>query len=165
MKASNDEKEKIFERMYKELFIKLNIYAVNQLNSKSLAEEAVQETFRIAWTKIEELMNSPNPNGWLMNTLKFVISNTKRNIMRINRLLITEFEMDEGTMGSINDEINPMILYKGNFTKEEIKLLQSYAVDRHSLLEISKELGISLEACKKRVQRVKEKFKKECGHF
>lgn len=165
MKASNDEKEKTFERMYKELFIKLNIYAVNQLNSKSLAEEAVQETFRIAWTKIEELMNSPNPNGWLMNTLKFVISNTKRNIMRINRLLITEFEMDERTMGSINDEINPMVLYKGNFTKEEIKLLQSYAVDRRSLLEISKELGISLEACKKRVQRLKEKFKKECGHF
>lgn len=165
MKGNCKKREETIERMYKELFVKLNIYAVNQLNSKSLAEEAVQETFRIAWIKIDQLMASPNPNGWLMNTLKFVISNTKRNIMRINRLLITEFEMDEGNMGSTNDEIDPMLLYKGNFTKEEIKLLQSYAIEGNSLLEISKELGISLEACKKRVQRVKKKFKEEFGHF
>lgn len=165
MKTNNDEREKAFEVLYKEMFIKLNIYATNHLNSKSLAEEAVQETFRIAWAKIDKLMSSSNPNGWLMNTLKFVIGNTKRNIMRINKILINDFELDEHTMGSITDEIDPIILYKEGFSEEEIKLLQKYAVEGKSLLEISKEIGVSLAACKKRVQRVKEKFKKDCSHF
>lgn len=165
MKTNNDEREKAFEVLYKEMFIKLNIYATNHLNSKSLAEEAVQETFRIAWAKIDKLMSSSNPNGWLMNTLKFVIGNTKRNIMRINKILINDLELDEHTMGSVTDEIDPIILYKEGFSEEEIKLLQKYAVEGKSLLEISKEIGISLAACKKRVQRVKEKFKKDCSHF
>ncbi len=165
MKFNNVEKEKMIEALYKEMFFKLNIYATNQLNSKSLAEEAVQETFRIAWNKVEQLLSSPNPNGWLMNTLKFVISNIKREIMQANKILLTNFEFNESNMGSVNDEIDPIILYKGCLNEQEVFLLQKYAIERCSLLEISKELGISLDACKKRVQRVKEKFKKGYSHF
>lgn len=159
------EKEIEFERIYREMFIKLTIYAENQLNSKSLAEDAVQETFRIAWIKFDQLIKSPNPNGWLMNTLKFVISSVRRNIIKANKILATEVEFNEKLSGSMNNEVDPLILYKGKLSEDELNLLKKYAIEGCSLLEISKELGISLDACKKRVQRVKEKFKKEYSHF
>ena len=68
--------EEIIAQLYREMYRKLVVYAENALND-SLAEEAVQDTFRIACSKYDELMNSSNPQGWLMNTLKNVIRNIK----------------------------------------------------------------------------------------
>ena len=64
------------EALYLEMFELLFSYARSSLENDSLAEEAVQETFRIACLKPSELCASPNPKGWLVNTLKNVIRNT-----------------------------------------------------------------------------------------
>lgn len=50
-------------------------YAISALNDRSLAEEAVQDTYRIACAKADDFLSSPNPKGWLLNTLKYVIKN------------------------------------------------------------------------------------------
>ena len=60
------------ERLYLQLYPLLFEYARSSLSSDSLAEEAVQDTFRIACQKPEAMINSPNPEGWIMNTLKNV---------------------------------------------------------------------------------------------
>ncbi len=40
--------------------------------------ELVQEAFIVAVTKISELMTHPNPEGWLMDVMKRLISNEIR---------------------------------------------------------------------------------------
>ena len=55
-------------------------YAITVVDDLELAEEIVQDVFVIAWNKYEDLMLSPNPGGWLMNTTKFTIRNTLRKI-------------------------------------------------------------------------------------
>ena len=69
----NQEEEEYIERLYREMYTRLCIYAMSALGSKALAEEVVQDTFRIACIKPDGLMSSKNPRGWLVNTLKNVI--------------------------------------------------------------------------------------------
>ena len=78
-------------------------------------KRAVQDTFRIACTKVDELITSPNPKGWLMNTLKNVINNMKRSRARWLRVLFTSAEISEDSFGSTNDEIDPEIMYGGYY--------------------------------------------------
>ena len=58
------EQSRFIEQLYMEMYDMLITYARCALQEESLAEEAVQETFRIACQKPESLRESPNPNGW-----------------------------------------------------------------------------------------------------
>ena len=57
----NQEEEKYIEQLYREMYTRLCFYAKNALGSRTLAEEVVQDTFRIACIKPDSLMNSKNP--------------------------------------------------------------------------------------------------------
>lgn len=51
------------EYLYRKMHGKLLIYANSVLKDNHHAEEAVQDTFRIACEKVEDLLNSNNPQG------------------------------------------------------------------------------------------------------
>ena len=57
-------------------------YAVTLLGNAATAEEAVQESFRIACMKPEALIRSDNPVGWMVNTMKHAVRNIKRTQLR-----------------------------------------------------------------------------------
>ena len=86
---TSDQRRRI-EAFYLEMYELLFIYARNTLGNDSLAEEAIQETFRIVCQKPEDLLSSPNPKGWIINTLKFTIQNIKRSRDRAN-ILLTQY--------------------------------------------------------------------------
>ena len=69
---------KRIESLYFEMRDKLMFIAIKNEESESLAEEAVQETFRIACQEADKCCDCPNPQGWLVKTLYNVISNAKR---------------------------------------------------------------------------------------
>ena len=149
------------ERLYFELFEQMRIYAVSALENEALAEEAVQETFRIACMKPEQLCDSPNPKGWLFNTLKYVIQNTRKIRNRaINLLAEYTAHLELSPKWSV-DVIDPDILYEDVLNSEEYQLLKAYALEGKSLLELAQERGITLNACKKRLQRAKEMLKQK----
>ena len=147
------------EALYKEMSTKLYIYAVNALGSSSLAEEAVQEVFRIVCTKPEEVLTSVNPAGWLIVALKNVINNMRRSQARLSRLLISAVAYEDIIMESEEKAENYELLYSDLMKKEEFELLKKIAVEKYSIREAAEELGINVEACKKRVQRAKNKLR------
>lgn len=158
--ALDRDQEAIIEELYRKMYKKLYLYAVNALDHENLAEEAVQDTFRIACMKPNDLISSVNPEGWLMVVLKNVIRNIRRSQSSLNNLIISgitvdDIDLPDESTGDIGFEVT----YKDIFGKEDFKLLKMMA-DRYTMLEISDELGISVEACKKRVQRVRKKYKK-----
>lgn len=74
----------IYNKMYKQLLA----YARSSLDQEYLVEESVQDTFRIACAKYDEFISSPNPEGWLIITLRNIIRNTRREQAKLNRMFV-----------------------------------------------------------------------------
>ncbi len=155
----DDNQQKFIEELYKEMYYSLSAYALSALNDRSLAEEAVQDTFRIACAKAFDFQSSSNPKGWLYNTLKYVIKNMIRSRSRLNNMIISSFEFDENIDVKDTNKSNIDLFYSDIVDSPEYKLLKRIALDKYTILEAAQELGISVEACKKRVQRAKKKLR------
>jgi RNA polymerase sigma-70 factor (ECF subfamily) len=155
----DDNQQMFIKELYKEMYYSLSAYALSALNDRSLAEEAVQDTFRIACAKVDNFQSSSNPKGWLFNTLKYVIKNMIRSRARLNNMIISSFDFDENIDVKNSDTSNIDLLYSDIVDSPEYKLLKKIALDKYTMLETAQELEISVEACKKRVQRAKKKLK------
>lgn len=156
----NAEQNRKIEELYREMFDKMKVYACCSLDNEALAEEAVQETFRIACQKPEQLCESANPRGWLVQTLKYTIRNIQRNRETAKRIMEKYLmtQIDDFTFSE--DRIDFYILYENVADTEEFKLLSEMAIEGRSHLEMANSRGISVSACKKRVQRAKETLRK-----
>lgn len=148
--------EELYINMYKRLFI----YAKCILKNDALAEEAVQETFRIACMKPEAVCNSENPKGWLIITLKNVISNTCRRRATADRILLDYISAKIDQLSISEDQIDFSLLYQNVADLEEFQLIKEMVLEGKSHLEMAQARGISVEACRKRVQRAKDVLKR-----
>ena len=161
--------EEFITQLYKEMYEKLVVYAENMLN-EGLAEEAAQDTFRIACSKYDELMNSRNPQGWLMNTLKNVIRNIRKEQANLNKYFVMTMSLDDEKFMEIRavgtdihkrlEDTEVDLMYSDLLTEEEYRLLTLIVRYRYSVLEAAQEFGINVETCKKRAQRAKKKLRK-----
>lgn len=149
------------EALYLEMFEKLMAYARSSLASESLAEEAVQETFRIACQKPEQLCESANPRGWLVVTLKNTIMSIKSSRERTKRLVEKYLTSQTAEITFVEDKVGLRLLYEDVVDTEEFRLLSEMVIEGKSHEEMAKARGISVDACKKRVQRAKEVLQKK----
>lgn len=152
---------KMIEELYLEMFDKLKAYAHSFVESDALAEEAVQETFRIACQKPESVYSSPNPQGWIFNTLKNTIRNIQSNRANTRRLLEMYLSSNAEYTTFSDNRLSIEVTYENVADLEEFQLLKEMAVEGRSHEEMAKTRGITVSACKKRVQRAKEKLQKK----
>lgn len=151
----NARQSKEIEQLYLQMYPILFEYARNILNNDALAEEAVQDTFNIACQKPDTLCDSANPKGWLFNTLKNVISNEQRSHSIAKHILMDFFSENMKGIQMTNDQISLEIAYNDIAETDEFKLLKEMALEGKSHLEMAKARGITVFACRKRVQRAK----------
>lgn len=149
------------EQLYLEMYEKLLAYASSIFKEGGLAEEAVQETFRIACQKSDQLCDSENPKGWLVNTLKFTMRNMKRSRESGQQLLSRYLALQTEAVAFSEDKVRLEVMYEDVADLEEFKLVKEMAVDGRSHLEMARSRGISVAACKKRMQRAKEILQKK----
>lgn len=152
---------KKIEELYFEMFEKLMAYARCVLDSEALAEEAVQETFRIACQKPADVCESVNPQGWLMQTLKYTIRNINSNRATVKKFLEQHTMAQFKEAAVSEDSIDLRVLYENVADTEDFNLLMEMAVGGRSHLEMAQSRGISVDACKKRVQRAKEALQRK----
>lgn len=152
-------KEAYFTSIYREMYRLLFIYAKHAFEGRdTLAEEAVQETFLLLWVNLEAVMKRENPRGWLMLTLKNVIRNMKRSQARLVKLLLALRVTipEEHAM----DPLSVDTLYANLQQDPDYVLLKAFALEGKSVKELAQGMGISVAACKKRLQRAKERLQK-----
>ncbi|WP_379143183.1 RNA polymerase sigma factor [Paenibacillus sp. sgz500992] len=157
----DDDQRHAIEELFRDMLYSLSAYANNALHNYSLAEDAVQETFRIACTKAYILLSSPNRKGWLLITLKNVIKNIIRSRTYLNSIVVSSVDFNENIISVGEDRLDVDFLYSDLIDVKEYKLLKRIALDKYSVLEAAQELGISVEACKKRIQRAKKSLKNQ----
>ena len=148
------------DRLYLQMYPMLFEYARSSLANDALAEETVQDTFAIACQKPEALCESTNPEGWLVNTLKNVLSNTIRSQNIARRILLDYFATNIHDISASSDRVELEILYDDIADLEEFKLLKEIALDGKSYLEMAQARGITVGTCRKRVERAKKVLQK-----
>ena len=126
------------EQMYKEMYPALYVYALRILEDAALAEEAIQEAFCIACAKREQVLASANPQGWIMCT--------------------QALEERAGPPAGTEELASVDVLFGDVSDSEDFRLLKRIALDRCTVLEVAEDLGISVESCKKRVQRARKRL-------
>lgn len=146
------------EKLYKEMYPALHVYALRVLEDEALAEEAVQDAFCIACARREQFLSSPNREGWIMLTLKHVMQNLLRAQVKLKKLL--SLEVGEGLPAPAPELVSVDVLFGDLAGSEDFQLLKRVALDQCTMLELSQELNISVEACKKRVQRARKRLQK-----
>lgn len=147
------------ERLYLQMYRFMFEYSNSILCSEELAEEAIQEVFRIACQKPEELMTCPNRQGWMVNTLKNVISNTIKRQAAANRAMAKYALNNIEEM--VPDHIQIELLYDDIADTDEFRIIKEMTLMGKSYPELAEERNISVEACRKRVQRAKAYLRKK----
>lgn len=148
------------EQLYREMYEKLMAYARSTLRENGLAEEAVQDTFRIACMKVNDITGSDNPQGWLMLVLRNVVRNMLRTRARLSKLVISSMALDETVLAGQAENMSTDVLYSELLGQEDYNLLKRIVLDHCTMMEAAEEFGLSVEACKKRVQRSKAKLRR-----
>ena len=157
--------ESIFlDSLYRQMFEQLYRAAIKILRDPSLAEETVQDTFVTAGKRIDVLMNHPNPCAWLMSTMRFIAINMRRRQAKMNTYFVSMMaqNMDIASPDSPFDgEIDLDTSCAELVGEENYRLFKAVTLKTMTILEASQLLGISLEACKKRMQRIRKKLREK----
>lgn len=145
--------------MYREMYPTLYAYALRILKDHALAEEAIQDTFCIACAKRDQALSNPKPRGWLMLTLKHVMQNMLRSQRKLQRLLF--LAAGEEQPMEAPELLDVDVLFGNLSDSEDFRLLKRIALEQCTMAELAQDLGISVEACKKRVQRARKRLQKK----
>jgi RNA polymerase sigma factor (sigma-70 family) len=154
------EREAHFEALYLELYHKLLGYAARGLEGNlDLAEEAVQDTFRIFWVKYDQATVSPNVRGWIVNTLKGEILNIRRTRARMANLVV-QLSTAPQVEAVARDEHGLDVEYSDLQHDPDYRLLCEFALEQQTVKELAQSRGITIAACKKRLERARKRLKK-----
>jgi len=160
----SQEQDKFFDDLYHASHPTLATYALSQLKDLGQAEELVQDTFYTALRKYETLRRHKDPEAFLMNILKYKIMEYRRKQQQYLRLFLS---LDSGlqcvadasgdftpiSMDSLIEQIQSVL------TPKEWYLLQRRVFGGATHLDLAKELGVSVWASQKRLERIHKKLK------
>lgn len=161
------EQTKFLEGLYREYFNKLVLYATSELEDKVKAQDIVQDTFHAAILHIDNLMTHENPGGWLMQTVKNKVKESRRTQRRYIRQFVSlDSDVFIELIQSIDSNPELSELYytstvekiRTTLTGNEFYVLKRYVFDHASHMEIANELGISVWASQKRLERIRKKL-------
>lgn len=159
MKPDDMKVQETIEELYHQMFEKLVIYARVRVPMEQ-AEELAQETFAVACAHSKKMCESSNPRGWLLNTLKFLIRNRGRKRESWCELLMGDQDFDLILEDSPLEQVDLYLSYSDIISEEEFRLIEAIDVEGYTVRQVAQNLGISVDACQKRLRRAEEKFRK-----
>lgn len=147
--------DKVIQEIYISEYASMLRMAQTVLESRSLGEVAVQETFVIALQKRGSLMDSTSPVGWVYKTLKFIIC----DMLKEKRATLRRFALDT--------DIDSIVYHEDNFnsairddirTSKEMGLLYEFYIMGYSIRELAVKNAITEDAMKMRLYRSRKKL-------
>ena len=156
-----NKQRKIIDSLYDKNYEYLVTYAWGSQKNMALAEEAAQETFAIACEKPDQVCNSPNQGGWLMNTLKNVIHNMERRRMAAEKVVIDTLGDKLDILPAPGNHLDLKLLYGNIANTEDFRIMMALGPEGMSMLELAEELGISYSAAKKRAERARKNLQRK----
>lgn len=145
-----------FEQVFDEHFRAVSAYALRRA-SHADAEEAVAETFLVAWRRLAEVPSDAKP--WLLEVTRRVLANQRRAAGRREALRARVAE--ECERGSEPGRRPPIIQALGRISTGDREILLLVAWDGLSTREAAVILGCSATAAKVRLHRARRRLRAE----
>ena len=130
-------------------------YAIAAVQNEHLAQEIAQIVFTKACNDPESIMASPRPNGWLVKALRHTLQEYYRE--RDRAVELTERSAMVSPTVHRDDYFD--VEYSDILDPEEMKLLRLVDVEGFSTRDAAEAFGIAEAACRKRLQRAREKLR------
>ncbi len=147
------QEERVYiEMLYRTQYTMLMQLALRKTENKDLSEDLVQSVFIVACIKSAELLHHPNPVGWLVKTLQFLMLKAEKVKSRITACQ-TEYYSEPTAM------IEPSLdtFFPKSLSKQEVLALQMRIEDCASYQDIATALGLSEVNCRKIISRALKK--------
>ncbi len=122
--------------------------------SRELAEDLVQETWLIAWYKIELVSRHPKPAAWLYKTMWNLV---RRELAKAYH---SEVSLDETILGGKCDDLPMEFALPDGLSEKERELILMRLDRQMSFAEIAEAKGITEIACRQQVSRAVRKCRK-----
>ena len=145
-----------FEQVFDEHFRAVSAYALRRARRPD-AEEAVAETFLVAWRRLDEMPGDAKP--WLLGVARRVLANQRRAAGRREALRARVAEARE--RDSEPGRRPPVIEALGRLSTGDRELLVLVAWDGLSNREVAVVLGCSAAAAKVRLHRARHRLRAE----
>ena len=147
--------DKIIQEIYISEYASMLRMAQTVLESRSLGEVAVQETFVIALRKRESLMESVSPIGWIYKALKYII----RDMLKEKQATLRRFALDTDVNGIAYHEDNSDTVISDDIrTSKEMSLLYEFYIMGYSIKELAVKYSVTEDAMKMRLYRSRKKL-------
>ena len=150
--------EDFLRELYIEMYPKLYQYARVKLGDRQLAQELAQDVFVLAQEKIDSLRQSPNPKGWLIKAAGYAVLHAQRTKKLLESRLLP---LDESLAAAPTEPEEYSL--RELMSREDWRLLSSVYLEGRSIKETAELCGLSLEACRKRLFRIKRRLRKKLG--
>lgn len=168
-------KEKYFNELYIDLFDWLvdigHYFTASDPELFREVEDAVQETFLIAWKKADEIYQSPHIHGWLIVTLRNILR-TKRRELKKNGKILT-ISLDDENSAQFLDQLQTPSNAEADLMEKEYRrvltdilgeenanLFWNVRVEGLPLKNVAEKAGISVIALKTRISRIRKELRK-----
>lgn len=156
--------ESYFKLQFEQHYNQMYSYALGVLHNTGQAEEIVQETFLIAWTKCEQFIQSPNPGGWLMNALKYAIKNFFRQsqsnippLLPLEEAIYVEDKDSQPENELFEKELFEMC--RKILSESDCFILHKVIFEGYTCVETASMIGCRKNTCQKKLQRIISRLK------
>lgn len=167
MTLTDDWFSEMYERNYALLYRVGRIFLGGGSAKENLIEDQIQETFVRAWQKRAALQKHPNPDGWLVDCFRKCLANACRKQNQERKR--TAFSVDSEAAPAIQDDkyLEPdayarskeqIMMLKKLLGEKDADIFLRYCVYEEKAAPIAAELGISEQALRMRVSRLKKKM-------
>ena len=150
------EEQEFLRGLYQAHYQALFDYAYQLGIGREAAEDYVQDAFMTVIRHIEDIRKTGSPRMYLNQALKNVIGYRLRSIryaVSLQKKLQQQPDLARGELHT--DELRPETLFGGAIGEAELTLLIRFYLEGWSQRELAEEMGISENACQKRITRAK----------
>ncbi len=125
------------------------------------AEDLVQDVFVLAAERIEKLMKSPSPDGWLAKALRFLVINwyERKSVRKQRDVEISELEAYIPAPDEL-DNIDVMTSVQAVLSPEEYKLYYRVYYEGASMTALAKEMNKAPATIWKKMERIRKHLTK-----
>lgn len=161
------DRERRFEGLYRSTYSQVYAYCRRRTSTDQDAEDATEETFVVAWRRLDDCLEAEAPLAWLYAAARRVTSNQRRGGARFDRVVrqigALPVEMSPSPEERLDHDVDVAQAFDAleRLSPTDRELIRLATFEELSYAEIGHVLGLSVGNVRSRLFRARERLRNE----